>query len=425
MRGSGIALFGFTLVLGAVSLVPQATRTAAQIITQEEQARLATAKFIREGIRDNLALMDKYRAEGKCKEWSYTAGATRSFFLSGDSDLPNNINELLLPSEIASFRRAFEQRVRLGCGGKSWQEMVGEPYPYQESETGGKSPEKPPKKDPVDTTGGEPGAKPVVTGPLEKTPRRTKRFFRDIVYRDDYEHPAPDSDAIRHRADEYLHGLADARMAKDQFAISTLESRLLRLYQWVRGNRIFLSGNTGVIEGIKIEDAVADEEYLFDRLPGKLKDEALRSGLTPPPSRVVPAENDKSGEKREETDKQQSYRAEQGDVTAEFASISPQPGYGLSGTWTISVFCNGERYQATVLVDESREGITASMVSGTPCIPAGGRKFHGSSRDQITCVAEESSKIGTREFTDRLFDYPDEGNFRVCRRVFRPVTDEI
>jgi hypothetical protein len=121
-------------------------------------------------------------------------------------------------------------------------------------------------------------------------------------------------------------------------------------------------------------------------------------------------------------DDQSSRPSTGGPQSAQFASTAP--GYGLSGDWVSTTYCNGSRYDVKIRVVETPGSIEAVMVAGTPCIPAGGRKFHGNSRDDVTCYAEESSKIGARPFEDRLSDYPARGNFRVCRRVFNRAEPE-
>ena len=120
----------------------------------------------------------------------------------------------------------------------------------------------------------------------------------------------------------------------------------------------------------------------------------------------------------------QSYRpSSESEYVASSSNIVPQ-GKGLTGHWTGELFCDGKTYQATIRVEETDASITGYMVTSTPCIPAGGKKFYGASMREVTCVGEEASKVGTRLYTDRLFNYPDRHNFRVCRRTFHKAMPE-
>ncbi|GAB5489727.1 MAG: hypothetical protein Pars2KO_32970 [Parasphingorhabdus sp.] len=265
----------------------------------------------------------------------------------------------------------------------------------------------------------------VLSGQRDVRDMQQANSYREVA-NEDYSIPGSE-DAVEKRANRYFDAIKKAYKAGDTQNLKKLLEKVERLaeFQLKRVHQMEKLGvgkNSDYLEGgfRGYSRASGTLDRLFDIKNGfKIvlqKMESEDTGKEQP----TPKSANLDG---------QSYRISPGasNISSRTKPVSDMlaQGPGLTGHWSTSFFCNGQKYPSTVRVEDNGSSISGYMVTSNPCISAGGEKFAGNSKRKITCVGEEASKIGTRTYTDRLFNYPRQATFRVCRRTFRRMGPEV
>jgi len=253
----------------------------------------------------------------------------------------------------------------------------------------------------------------------QETQRNSSSPDYEDIANEKYENPRSEV-GVEEQTDRYFEALKKALAAEDEENVRKLLEKVdrLREFQWKKLSemaKLNAGKNSDFLEGGGSRLSRANRTYYtlvdlseaFDFFLQKLDLKADQEG-----------QSYNSSPKTIKTDSQ-----------AGLISDTTSTGVGLTGRWTASFFCNGKNYPSIVRVEDNGVVVSAYMDTSTPCIPSGGLKFSGESNGQVTCVGENSSSSGTRQYADRLFYHPrakpEQSHFRVCRRIFRRELPEI